>query len=143
MAARHYFDGLGYEMSLEINPTEYLLDLINTEIVREGDDVNARIEHIHAAWDKSPEAQIIKNDIEIAVSHAKISRCAIPILLSPDFRRRLLAEEPDVVSWWKDGIGITRQMTVLGFFAWGGNFFAWRGSRFIDGKADGFLVVVG
>ncbi len=85
MAARQYFGNLGYEMPLEINPAEYLLDLINTEIVREGDDVNARIKHIHEAWDKSSEAQAIKNDIETAISHAKNPQTAGPDILKMKF----------------------------------------------------------
>ncbi|KAG9228508.1 putative ATP-binding cassette transporter [Amylocarpus encephaloides] len=70
-AARQYFGALGYEMPLEINPAEYLLDIINTEIVREGDNIKARIEHIHEAWDKSQEAQAIKNDLNTAIASSK------------------------------------------------------------------------
>jgi hypothetical protein len=71
-------------MPLEINPAEYL-DLINTEIAREGDDVNARIEHIHEAWDKSPEARAIKNDIETAISHSKDPQMAGPDIIKMKF----------------------------------------------------------
>jgi hypothetical protein len=85
MAARQYFNALGYEMPLEINPAEYLLDLINTEIAREGDDVNARIEHIHEAWDKSPEARAIKNDLETAISHSKDPQMAGPDIIKMKF----------------------------------------------------------
>lgn len=88
MAARRYFGNIGYEMPLEINPAEYLLDLINTEILREGDDVNARIEHIHEAWDKSPEAQVIKNDIETAISIAKDPQLAGPNILKMKFAKQ-------------------------------------------------------
>jgi ABC-type multidrug transport system permease subunit len=88
MAARRYFGNIGYEMPLEINPAEYLLELINTEILREGDDVNARIEHIHEAWDKSPEAQVIKNDIETAISIAKDPQSAGPNILKMKFAKQ-------------------------------------------------------
>jgi ABC-type multidrug transport system permease subunit len=88
MAARQYFGSLGYEMPLEINPAEYLLDLINTEIVREGDDVYARIEHIHKAWDESLEAQAIKNDIETAVAHAKDPQKAGPNIAKMKFAKQ-------------------------------------------------------
>ncbi len=87
-AARQYFNALGYKMPLEINPAEYLLDLINTEIVREGDDVNARIEHIHKAWDISPESYAIKNDIEIAVAQAKDPQMAGPNIVKMNFAKQ-------------------------------------------------------
>jgi hypothetical protein len=86
MAARQYFGALGYEMPLETNPAEYLLDLINTEIVWEGDDVNARIEHIHEAWDESLEARAIKNDLETAIAHSKG-----PQMAGPDITKMKLA----------------------------------------------------
>ncbi|OCK78636.1 putative ATP-binding cassette transporter [Lepidopterella palustris CBS 459.81] len=85
MAARQYFDALGYQMPLEINPAEFLLDLINTEIVREGDDVKARIEHIHDAWDQSDEAKAIKGDIEDAIIHAKDPEKAGPNIIKMKF----------------------------------------------------------
>jgi len=71
MAARGYFGRLNYAMPLEINPAEYLLDLINTEIVREGDDVNARIKHIHDSWEQSEEALAMKEDIKDAIAGSK------------------------------------------------------------------------
>ena len=88
MAARQYFGALGYEMPLEINPAEYLLDLINTEIVRKDDDVLARIKHIHGAWERSSEAAAIKNDIEIAISHSKDPTMAGPDIVKMKFARQ-------------------------------------------------------
>ena len=57
-------------MPIETNPAEYLLDLINTDVVREGDNLNSRIGHIHEAWVSSTEARTIKADIETAVAQA-------------------------------------------------------------------------
>merc|ERR1712230_42344 len=88
MAARQYFGALGYEMPLEINPAEYLLDLINTEIVRKDDDVLARIKHIHGAWERSSEAAAIKNDIEIAISHSEDPTMAGPDIVKMKFARQ-------------------------------------------------------
>lgn len=73
MAARTYFGGIGYEMPLEINPAEYLLDLINTDIAREGDDSKARMEHIHLAWAHSEDSRAIKAEIEQAQSQVSES----------------------------------------------------------------------
>lgn len=70
MEARKYFGTLRYEMPLEINPAEYLLDLINTDFIREGDDSKARTAHIHEAWSSSNAAQAIKADLETASAEA-------------------------------------------------------------------------
>lgn len=70
MEARKYFGNLGYEMPLEINPAEYLLDLINTDFVREGDDSKAQMAHIHSAWTGSDDAQAIKADLGTALVEA-------------------------------------------------------------------------
>ena len=75
-------------MPLEINPAEYLLDLINTEIVREGDDVDARIEHIHNAWASSPEALAIKNDVQTAITEAKDLQKAGPNIVKMKFAKQ-------------------------------------------------------
>ncbi|OBT84674.1 hypothetical protein VE02_07846 [Pseudogymnoascus sp. 03VT05] len=70
MEARKYFGALGYEMPLEINPAEFLLDLINTDFIREGDDSKARMAHIHEAWTSSNNARAIKSDLETALTEA-------------------------------------------------------------------------
>lgn len=38
MEARGYFGALDYEMAVEIHPADYLLDLINPDFVRSGDE---------------------------------------------------------------------------------------------------------
>ena len=74
MKAREYFGALGYEMPLEINPAEYLLDLINTDFVRVGDDSKARLEHIHREWECSQRSLAIKEEIGTVMSHADESQ---------------------------------------------------------------------
>ncbi len=70
MEARGYFGALGYQMPVEINPSEYLLDLINTDFVRSGYDSKARMEHIHRAWECSQQSLAIKEEIQTVLSHA-------------------------------------------------------------------------
>lgn len=70
MGARDYLGALGYMMPLEINPAEYLLDLVNTDFVREGDDSKARVGHLHEAWANSNESRAIKAKIEMSMSEA-------------------------------------------------------------------------
>lgn len=64
LGARNYFTRIGFNMPLEINPAEYLLDLINTDIVRVGDDLKARMEKIHDQWSHAKESKLIKSNIE-------------------------------------------------------------------------------
>ncbi len=70
MGARDYLGALGYMMPVEINPAEYLLDLVNTDFVREGDDSKARVGHLHEAWANSNESRAIKAKIEMSMSEA-------------------------------------------------------------------------
>ncbi|MCJ1387258.1 hypothetical protein MMC18_000098 [Xylographa bjoerkii] len=68
--ARRYFSALEYEMPVEINPAEYLLDLINTDVVRKDDDSKARMEHIHMGWACSQQSLAIKSEVENVISQA-------------------------------------------------------------------------
>jgi hypothetical protein len=85
LAARHYFDALGYHMPLEINPAEYLLDLINTEIVRKGDDAQARIEHIHESWENSKESHAIIEDLKNATDSSQDPEKSGPSIVKMKF----------------------------------------------------------
>ena len=66
--ARQYLGKLGYVMPLEINPAEYLLDLINTDLVREGVDTKARLKHITESWEASLEAHALKAHVDDIVA---------------------------------------------------------------------------
>lgn len=104
MGARNYFGDLGYEMPVEINPAEYLLDLINTDFVREGDDSKARMEHIHEAWANSTEARTIKADIESAISAASHPEKAGPNISKMNIEKQGIWVVPLVLlhrSWIK------------------------------------------
>ncbi|TVY42239.1 ABC transporter G family member [Lachnellula occidentalis] len=88
MEARKYFGALGYEMPTEINPAEYLLDLINTDFVREGDDSKARMAHIHEAWTSSSNACAIEADLETALAEANV-----PEIAGPDISRMKIEKQ--------------------------------------------------
>ncbi len=63
MEARSYFSTLDYIMPMEINPAEYLVELINTDFIRDGDS-KAQISHIHNAWAQSKECCAIETAIK-------------------------------------------------------------------------------
>lgn len=54
-------------MPMEINPAEYLLELINTDFIRKGDS-KAQIRHIHDAWVQSTESHALEAAIESSTS---------------------------------------------------------------------------
>ena len=60
-------------MPSEINPAEYLLDLINTDFIRPGDDSKARETAIHTAWTASPTSSTLKASIESTISSSTTS----------------------------------------------------------------------
>ena len=57
-------------MPTEINPAEFLLDLINTDFVREGDDSKARENAILNAWTLSSTYQSLKSAISSTTTSA-------------------------------------------------------------------------
>ncbi|KAK4695168.1 hypothetical protein P7C71_g2532, partial [Lecanoromycetidae sp. Uapishka_2] len=67
MRARSYFSARGYVMPTQINPAEYLLELINTDFIRE-EDSTAQVAHIHDAWAWSRESQAVKVAIDASIT---------------------------------------------------------------------------
>ncbi|KAH8700538.1 putative ATP-binding cassette transporter [Talaromyces proteolyticus] len=89
--ARGYFDRIGYTMPSEVNPAEFFLDLINTDLVKEGDDVVARVKDITAKWLESSEAANINQEIDAVVAKAHVPGSSVPQLSS------IKVQKPD--SW--------------------------------------------
>ena len=91
-------------MPMEINPAEYLLDLITTDFVREGDDSKARMTQIHEAWIASKESQLVKSEIEISISEADNTEKAGPNISKMDNEKQKALVIPLVLlhrSWIK------------------------------------------
>lgn len=66
-AAHCYFDSIGYPMPVETNPAEFYLDLINTDLVKEGEDIFARVADITTKWNEST----ANAEVEGAISRAR------------------------------------------------------------------------
>lgn len=62
--AHAYFSSIGYEMPGEINPAEFYLDLINTDLAKEGDETYQRLDKIVKAWEDSSERQELARHLE-------------------------------------------------------------------------------
>jgi ABC-2 type transporter len=70
-AAHPYFDEIGFPMPAEINPAEFYLDLINTDLAKEGDEVWDRIKHITGRWGQDERSRALEDEIERNVFSGK------------------------------------------------------------------------
>ena len=71
--AHGYFSSIGYEMPSETNPAEFYLDLINTDLVKEGNDVYIRVKDITKKWSEGSHALRLQEEIEKSIVTAKIA----------------------------------------------------------------------
>jgi len=58
-------------MPNETNPAEFYLDLINTDLVREGDDVFSRVQDITRRWTKSQNTAQLQDEIQKSIVATK------------------------------------------------------------------------
>ncbi|KAF1817058.1 putative ATP-binding cassette transporter [Eremomyces bilateralis CBS 781.70] len=77
--AHPYFSSIDFQMPTEINPAEYYLDLINTDLAQPGDEVYQRAQCIAREWNESDRGVALKNEIQATIDLAK-SEKSIPIL---------------------------------------------------------------
>jgi ABC-type multidrug transport system permease subunit len=80
VGARDYFHKIGYRMPPEVNPAEFYLDLINTDLVRDGDDTAGRIQNITEAWTASEESAAVKQEISFVMSSVNDTTKQVPQL---------------------------------------------------------------
>ncbi|KAH7303759.1 ATP-binding cassette sub-family G member 5 [Stachybotrys elegans] len=65
--AAAYFSRIGYSIPPETNPAEYLLDLINVDLDKDG-EVRRRTEHISTVWSEGREFASLTQNIQSSVS---------------------------------------------------------------------------
>ena len=63
-AAKSYFDSIGHVMPVQINPAEYLLDLVNVDFSRDQNAARGELDKIHTAWPRSNNATMLRGQIE-------------------------------------------------------------------------------
>jgi ABC-type multidrug transport system permease subunit len=61
--ASSYFDDIQYSIPLETNPAEFYLELINTDLATEGDEVFERIKAITRSWSEGKHAELLQSEI--------------------------------------------------------------------------------
>ncbi|OBR13683.1 ABC transporter [Colletotrichum higginsianum IMI 349063] len=62
-----YYESLGMPIPLQVNPAEHVLELVNTDFVRDKREAAARLEAMRAAWDESAPAK----DLRVAVADVR------------------------------------------------------------------------
>ncbi|KAK6365548.1 hypothetical protein LTS17_011267 [Exophiala oligosperma] len=62
--AQPYFSNIGLEMPEATNPAEFYLDLINTDLAREGDETYQRLQRIIQAWKDSPQWKVLERQLK-------------------------------------------------------------------------------
>lgn len=61
---KSYFDSIGCPMPLQINPAEFILDLVSSDFaVNRRRVADVKLEDIHTAWSNSSEAQVVDSEI--------------------------------------------------------------------------------
>jgi ABC-type multidrug transport system ATPase subunit len=53
---KRYFDSIGFEMPLQTNPADFVLDLTNIDFESDGDVAQGKISQLQEAWTSSPAA---------------------------------------------------------------------------------------
>lgn len=68
---RDYLARLGHVMPSEVNPAEFYLDLINVDLAKPGDDTLERVARLTQAWAESEETNLVKAEIQRAVTSSR------------------------------------------------------------------------
>ncbi|KAL1958807.1 hypothetical protein VTO42DRAFT_3644 [Malbranchea cinnamomea] len=61
---KSYFDKNGYPMPLQMNPAEFVLDLVSTDFASDVDAAQTRLSDIHRLWENSTESESADSTIE-------------------------------------------------------------------------------
>lgn len=60
---KNYFDNSGYPMPIQINPAEFVLDLISTDFSADKEKAESRLSTIHSVWDASNQSSAVDTEI--------------------------------------------------------------------------------
>ena len=104
---KDYFDSIGYSMPLQVNPAEFLLDLVNVDFANDRDFAQGRLDDIQSAWTTSASAQSIATNTDATrqttetgtlsiLELSKTSKLLIPLTL---LHRSMIKSYRDVVAY--------------------------------------------
>jgi hypothetical protein len=64
---------MGYKMPMYHNPAEFIIDLVNTDFVRNKEQADQSLEKIHNFWSKSENATAVAHEIEGETAGSNLS----------------------------------------------------------------------
>lgn len=67
---------MGYKMPIYHNPAEFIIDLVNTDFVRDKEQADTSLRQIHLFWSKSENATAIEYEIEGEIAGSNRSNIA-------------------------------------------------------------------
>ena len=85
--AKGYFESLDYRMPVQINPAEYLLDLVNVDFAHD-ERSSRQLESIHQSWQRSSGASTLA--FEIASLHDQIGHKLLSSVTLPRSSKMLI-----------------------------------------------------
>ena len=68
---QHYFDQAGYPIPLYMNPSEFMLDFVNTDFARDKDEVMSQLELVQSAWQSSHLSQVSISELNDEISRGR------------------------------------------------------------------------
>ncbi|KAK2743903.1 hypothetical protein FQN57_004526 [Myotisia sp. PD_48] len=105
-----YFDKTGYPMPLQINPAEFVLDLVNIDFAADTEFVASRLDRIQSTWDQSEEtlevfeeisrlSSLPKNEKGIDLSLPKAKKNVFLYIIFTLLHRSFIKSYRDVVAY--------------------------------------------
>ncbi|KAK1637248.1 P-loop containing nucleoside triphosphate hydrolase protein [Colletotrichum phormii] len=65
-----YYESLGMPIPLQVNPAEHVLEMVNTDFVKDKREAAQRLEAMHGAWEESRSAKELRLAISDAEKHS-------------------------------------------------------------------------
>jgi ABC-type multidrug transport system ATPase subunit len=100
-----HFDSLGFPMPQQVNPAEFLLDMMNIDFATHQEAAEARLDEMQRGWVSSSKAQKLATQIESALKSVeslpttKPSKRNFPIILMTLVHRSFVKSYRDVVAY--------------------------------------------
>jgi hypothetical protein len=100
-----HFASIGFPMPRQVNPAEFLLDMMNIDFVSQQEVAEARLNEMQKGWVSSTTAQKMTTQIEAALKNVeplpitKASKRNFPIILMTLVHRSFVKSYRDVVAY--------------------------------------------
>ena len=114
---KSYFDSIGFHMPVQMNPAEYILEIMNVDFSADRETATKRLGQSFASWEASGELKSLHDDIDGVVGKAsssglpslkkETSKFLVPVIL---IHRLFIKSYRDVVAY---GIRIAMYIGII------------------------------